>query len=343
MSDQIRFSFKLNLYGQPPETPFDVFVHLAKHAEDVGFHAVYVVDHMYLPASRYAGYTWTDPERPYFLESWTVLAALAQATHRVRLGTQVSPVTFRHPSMLAKMGAAVDLISNGRLVMQLGTGWHKEEHEAFGFPYADSFNERLSALEEAVTIIDGLWTAPDRYSFQGRHWTLVDAPFWPKPVQRPRPPIWFGGMGGKVRPLIGRHGDGWAPAMAHMEGEGVALKAYADGLAEIRSLAAANGRDPSAITPAVAYVTSIHQDRNVAGEAAAVMRRRSDWADLSLDELRARGILMWGNPDDCIRAMEPYIEAGVREFTLNFVPFADIEAALRGMELYAAKVLPRLG
>jgi alkanesulfonate monooxygenase SsuD/methylene tetrahydromethanopterin reductase-like flavin-dependent oxidoreductase (luciferase family) len=131
--------------------------------------------------------------------------------------------------------------------------------------------------------------------------------------------------------------------MAHMEGEGVALKAYADGLAEIRELAAASGRDPSAITPAIAYVTSIHQDRDVAGEAAAVLRRRSDYADLTLEEMRARGILMWGDPDDCLRALEPYVEAGVREFTLNFVPFADLEAALRGMELYAAKVLPRLG
>ena len=100
MSDQVRFSFKLNIYGHPPETPFDVFVHLAQHAEAVGFHAVYVVDHMYLPANRYAGYTWTDPDRPFFLEAWTVLAALAQATKRVMLGPQVSPVTFRHPSML---------------------------------------------------------------------------------------------------------------------------------------------------------------------------------------------------------------------------------------------------
>jgi probable F420-dependent oxidoreductase len=343
MSDQVRFSFKLNIYGHPPETPFDVFVHLAQHAEAVGFHAVYVVDHMYLPPSRYAGYTWTDPNRPYFLEAWTILAALAQATHRVMLGPQVSPITFRHPSMLAKMGMTVDRISNGRLVLQLGTGWHKEEHEAFGFPFDERFGPRLEMLQEAAEIIDGLWTADGPYSFEGKHFTLREAPFWPKPVQRPRPPIWFGGMGQKVRPLIGKYGAGWAPAMAHMEGIGVALKAYTDALDEIRGYAVSNGRDPDSIVPALAYTTSIHEDRDRAGEAAAVMRRRSDWADLSLEEMRDRAILMWGNPDDCLRAIEPYVKAGVREFTLNFVPFADMEAAIRGMELYAAKVLPRLG
>ena len=343
MSDRVRFSFKLNIYGQPPDTPFDVYLHLARHAEAVGFHAVYVVDHMYLPANRYAGYTWTDPERPEFLEAWTVLAALAQATNRVKLGTQVSPTTFRHPSMLAKMGMTIDRISNGRLIMQLGTGWHKEEHEAYGFPYPERFNTRLGMLEEAVEIIDGLWTTDGPYSFDGEHYQLREAPFWPKPVQTPRPPIWFGGMGRKVRPLIGRHGNGWAPAMAHVEGVGVAIAGYAEGLAEIRDLAKANGRDPSKITPALAYVTSIHEDRSRAGEAAAVLRRRSDYADLSLDEMRDRAILMWGTPDDCLRAIEPYVEAGVREFTLNFVPFADIDSAIRGMELYASKVLPHLG
>jgi probable F420-dependent oxidoreductase len=342
MDQPVRLSYKLNIYGYPPGTPFDVYVRLAQQAEAVGFHAVYVVDHMYLPADRYAGYTWSDPNRPTFLEAWTTLAALAQATHRVLLGPQVSPITFRHPSMLAKMGATVDLISNGRLVLQLGTGWHKEEHEAFGFPYDEKFSVRLEALAEAVEIIDGLWTSDERYSFAGQHFQLHEAPFSPKPVQRPRPPIWFGGMGQKVRPLIARWGDGWAPAMAHNEGIGVALAGYADGLREIRELAAAAGRDPDAITPALAYTTSIHEDRARAGEAAAVLRRRRDYADLTLEEMRDRGILMWGDPDDCLRALEPYVEAGVREFTLNFVPFADADAAIRGMELYAAKVLPRL-
>ena len=100
----VRYALKLNIYGQEADTPFDLFVELARCAEDAGFDGAYVVDHLFLPAERYVGYTWSDPERPFFLDAWSTIAALAQATSRIRLGPQVSPITFRHPSLLAKAG-----------------------------------------------------------------------------------------------------------------------------------------------------------------------------------------------------------------------------------------------
>ncbi len=341
MTDRVTLALKLNIYGQPLGTPFDVFTRLARHAESAGFEAAYVVDHLYLPAERYAGYTWADPQKPYFLDAWTVLAALGQATHRIRLGTQVSPLTFRHPSHLAKMGATVDLISNGRLVMQLGTGWHKDEHKAYGFPFEEGFAPRFAALREGIEIIRGLWTAQEPFTYEGRHFQVRDAPFWPKPVQQPSPPIWLGGGGKKVRGLIGELGDGWSPAMSLAEGVGP--RAYAEAITEIRSVAAEHGRDPSKITAALLCTTAVHEDRDKAAELASVLHRREDYASMSLEEMRDRGILIWGTPDDCRRALEGYIAVGVRHFTLNFVPFADADAAVRGMDLYASKVLPRLG
>ena len=341
MTDRITFAYKLNIYGHPIGTPFDVFVRLARQAEDVGFDGVYVVDHLFLPPNRYAGYTWTDPSRPFFLEAWTVLAALAQATHRVKLGPQVSPTTFRHPSMLAKMAGTVDLISHGRVVLQLGTGWHKEEHDAYGFPFEERFTPRFEALSEGVEVIRGLWTTDGPFSYEGKHFQLREAPFWPKPVQRPHPPIWFGGMGKKIRAVVAQHGNGWSPAMP--QHEGLTFDEYSEGLAEIRELAAGFGRDPNEITPGILLTTAVHEDRQRAGELASVLRRRKDYAQLTLDEMRNRGILIWGTPDDCLRDLEAYIKAGVRYFTINFVPFADAEAAMRGMDLYASKILPRLG
>jgi probable F420-dependent oxidoreductase len=339
MASGVEFALKLNTYGQRVGTPFDVFVRLARQAEDVGFEGVYLVDHLLLPPERYSGYTWADPKRPYFLDCWTALAALAQATHRIRIGPQVSPLTFRHPALLAKMATTVDLISNGRLLLQLGTGWHKEEHEAYGLPYDEKFSNRLAALDEGCEVIRGLWNSEDHYSHDGRFFQIKDAPFWPKPVQQPHPPIWFGGMGGKVRPVIAKHGNGWAPAMPSHEGVGPA--SYKQGLDEIRSLARDLGRTDE-ITAGLLVTMAIAETREKAAELASVLMRRDDYAGLTLDDLAAKGLLLWGTPDDCRRALEPYIEAGVQHFTINFVPFADADAGMRGMELVASRIWTHL-
>lgn len=340
MTSEIQFALKLNIYGQRVGTPFDVFVRLARHAEDAGFDGVYVVDHLFLPPDRYSGYTWVNGDRPYFLDAWTSLAALAQATHRIKIGPQVSPLTFRHPALLAKMAMTVDQISNGRVVLQLGTGWHQEEHEAYGLPFDTKFSNRLDALDEGCQVILGLWESQGPFSFQGKHFQINEAPFWPKPVQTPHPPLWFGGMGKKVRTLIAKYGNGWAPAMP--SGDGVGPETYGAALRELREMAAANGRTDE-ITPGLLITMALADDRETAADLASVLYRRPDYAGLSLDEMSKRGVLLWGTPDDCRRALDPYIEAGVRNFTVNFVPFADSDAALRGMDLVASRIWPHLG
>lgn len=341
MTDRpIRHAFKLNIYGQELDTPFDVFVTLVREAETAGFDGAFVVDHLFLPADRYVGYTWSDPERPFFLDAWTTLAALAQATTTIRLGPQVSPITFRHPSFLAKAGMTVDRISNGRLVLQLGTGWHREEHEAYGLPFDEEISRRADALEEATSIIRGLWTSDGAFSFDGDHFRLRDAPLWPKPVQRPAPPIWYGGASRRIRRMVATAGDGWSPAMPH---GGVGPATYRDGLAEIRRWAAEAGRDPDAIEPGLLLTLAIGRTRTEAADRASVLTRRQDYAGLELDEMAKRGSVVWGDPDDCLRGIETYVTAGVRYFTFNFVPFGSSDAARAGIELIAERIAPRLG
>ena len=340
MSDAISLALKLNIYGARLGTPWEFFSALAREAEDQGYDGVYVVDHLYLPTERYSAYTWTDPTRPYFLDAWSVLAALGAVTRRIRIGPQVSPLTFRHPALLAKAAATVDLISNGRLTLQLGTGWHREEHTTYGLEFPEAISDRVGRLREGVAILRGLFETDGPYSFDGEHFTIDSAPFWPKPVQRPGPPIWFGGSTRASQRLVGQIGDGWSPAMP--QGGGMGVAEYATALEFIRRTAAEKERDPDAITAGLLVTTAIHETREGAAEIAEVLRRRGDYAGISLEELASRGAIVWGTPDDCRAAIQAYLDVGVRHVTLNFVPFGDGGAARRGMELYASRVAPRL-
>lgn len=137
------------------------------------------------------------PERGS-LDAWGTLCALAAVTSSVRLGTMVSPATFRHPSELAKIVTTADHVSEGRVELGLGAGWHEREHEAYGFPFAPT-RERVDVLEEQLEVVLGHWS-PDRpFAFDGEHYRLRDLDAQPKPVQRPHPPLIIGGSGGEAQ------------------------------------------------------------------------------------------------------------------------------------------------
>jgi F420-dependent oxidoreductase-like protein len=128
-------------------------------------------------------------------DAWTTLAGLAARTTKLRLGTLVSPATFRLPGLLANAAATVDHISGGRIELGLGAGWMEREHRAYGFPFAET-SERLARFAEQLEIVHRLWT-DERVDFRGAYYTLEDAPAQPKPVQQPHPPILVGGSGTK--------------------------------------------------------------------------------------------------------------------------------------------------
>ncbi|WP_376795499.1 LLM class F420-dependent oxidoreductase [Thermogemmatispora sp.] len=142
------------------------------------------------------------------LEGWTLLTALATQTQRLRLGLMVAGNTYRHPALLAKMGATLDLISRGRLDFGLGAAWFEREHRAYGLPFY-STGERIRRLGEACEVIKRLWTEP-RVTFEGNYYRLYEAPCEPKPLQRPHPPFVIGGSGERLTlRVVARYASIW--------------------------------------------------------------------------------------------------------------------------------------
>ena len=151
------------------------------------------------------------------LDAWGTITALAARTTTLRLGTMVSPTSFRHPSVLAKLVTTADHVSGGRILLGLGTGWSEIEHTAYGFPFL-SMKERMDVLEEQLTIIhDGHW-GDGPFSFKGEHYELEDLQAFPKPVQTPHPPLIMGGAAGpRAARLAARFADEYNTVMPSLE------------------------------------------------------------------------------------------------------------------------------
>jgi len=208
--------------------PWSDLYELASHAEATGWDGVWVSDH-FMPAA--------PPLDVPTLECWSVLAGLARAVPRVRLGPLVTGNTYRHPAVLANMAATTDHLCEGRLVLGIGAGWQTNEHRAYGLPFP-SVAERLGRLDEACAVLTALFTQ-SRTTFQGTYYTLDDAPLDPKPVQQPLP-LLIGGGGEKVTLRIAaRWAQEWNTwgepgVLAH---KGAVLNSHCEAL----------GRDPATI------------------------------------------------------------------------------------------------
>lgn len=336
-NDPVRFALLLQSYGQGPEAKWEEWVRVVRLAEQAGFAGVHVVDHLYMQTERIYGPRVVEGQ-PDILECWTTLAALAAVTERMWVGPLVSPVALRHPVLIAKQAATVDRISGGRMLLALGAGWNRPEFESFGFTFDEAFSVRAEKLKEGVEVILRLFTENGWVDFEGSHYRLTKAPFWPKPVRRPRPPLWFGGGGAVIRELVARVGDGWCPAAQHYKGFTPAV--YVQKLSDIRSRAGAAGRDPDAVTPAITFLTAIAPTRREALEGCALMRKRRDWSDMSLADMEERGVIVLGTPGECAAGVSRYVEAGARYIILHVMPY-DLSAARRAIELYARSVIPQ--
>jgi len=205
-------------------------------ADELGFDHAWLVDHL-MP---------TDPphDRAVF-EAWTSLAAIAALTHRVRIGVLVTSNTFRHPSVLAKQAVTVDHISNGRLILGIGSGWYPDEHRRFGIGFP-SGAERVERLEEAVEVITQLMSG-SRVTHAGRHYRTDDAMALPRPVQ-PRIPILIAAHRPRMLRLAARRADIW-DTFATIDGtatEGVS-SGLADRVAAFESACIEVGRDPAVV------------------------------------------------------------------------------------------------
>jgi F420-dependent oxidoreductase-like protein len=226
----LRFGLKLS--GQ--DTTMQELRAVWRIADESGFDHVWNFDHL---ASIGDG----GPDRPVY-EGWTLLAAMAEATKRVRIGCLVTGNTYRNPALLAKSAVTVDHLSGGRLEVGIGAAWAQVEHEMYGFAGLD---HRVGMLSESLRIIRSLWTE-DRTNFEGRYYRFKDAIGNPKPIQQPHPPIWIGASGPSTLRLVARYADVWNIS----GGDAARVKELTSMLEEA---CGAVGRDPSEIRRSIQF------------------------------------------------------------------------------------------
>lgn len=260
-----------------PHNSWDDTLALATHAEATGWDSVWFADHFMPNAEDNSGPT---------SECWTTLAALAVSVPRVRIGSLVTGNTYRHPAVLAKMAANVDILSGGRLVLGLGAGWQENEHEAYGIEFS-TVGGRLRRLEEACQVVTGL-LRNERTTFEGRSYRLTDAPLSPKPVARV--PLLIGGGGEqKTLRIAARYADQWnvwgTPAFLRQK------------MAVLDQRCEEIGRDPGEIERSANALLTISDDpsrverakaagpRVIAGTAEQVGEQLREYADAGVHEV----------------------------------------------------------
>jgi probable F420-dependent oxidoreductase len=237
----MRFGVALPSFGpkaRDPELPRRLR-NLAVAAERLGYDVLWTAEHLILPSRLRTPYPYAtsppfDPTDPV-LDTGATLSWIAGFTERIALGSSVIVLPYHHPIALAKTLATLDLLSGGRLILGVAGGWLREEFELLGVP----FGERGARTDEAIDLLRKLWTE-DRVNHAGRFFTVEDAAFFPKPAQRPHPPIWIGGGSPAALRRVGRAGDGWMAVPTDLDG----LRA---GLDVVRREAERCGRDPGAV------------------------------------------------------------------------------------------------
>ena len=280
-----------------PQQSWSEVLDLARHAESTGWDGLWFADH-FMPNSEDV----SDP----LLECWSVLAGLAAAVPRVRLGALVSGNTYRHPAVLTNIATTVDRISEGRVILGLGAGWQENEHLAYGIDFYDT-KERLARLDEACQVVKAL-TTQERSDFSGRYYTLQQAPLEPKPVQSPMP-LLVGGGGEKVTMRIAAtYADEWnvwgTPDVLRHKGQ--VLDGHCDKL----------GRDPKEIQRSAQALLFLSTD-----EKWLAKRREMDLGRAAIV----------GTPAEVTEVMAAYRDAGVDEF---IVPDFTLGSGQRKLDTY---------
>ena len=285
---------------------------IADRVESLGLDSLWRSDHFFSLMGH--------PDRPA-LECWSSLTALAQRTQRIRFGPLVSPMTFRHPALLARMAAAVDGLSSGRLSLGVGAGWNEAEHEAFGI-VLPPLKERFDRLEEGIAVIKALWTGAP-VDVDGRYYRLRRAAALPRPVQRPAPPLLIGGDGEtRLLRIVAKEADEWN---SHAPGP----QAYRAKRARLEEHCRDVGRDPAAIHRSWMGGIVIGRDAHEVGEKGRWMQSflsaLSGVAPTSApDELRRRNWLV-GTPDQVATQLDAWSEVGVERVMLQWYNLDDLE------------------
>ncbi len=312
----MQFGFALPVRGELAN--HEGVVEMARQGERMGFVSATVADHVVFPTVVESRYPYDasgiHPSKGDALEQLSVMAFVAGATERLRLIASVMVLPHRNPVLAAKMVATIDVLSRGRVTLGIGVGWMREELAALRAP---EFEKRGAASDEYVAIFRKLWTSEGPVEHRGEHYAFAPLRFAPRPVQRPHPPIW---VGGHTRPALrrtARLGDGWLP-VGGVETAPLAPAEFAGLVAELRRLAAAEGRDPAAIT--IAFAPRLdHTAAPLPGGAG-----RKPFA---------------GSSEQIAEDVETYRRLGVSHLSFDFRA-ATLAGTLERMDRFAREVMP---
>jgi len=305
--------WRLDLVGiADPAEAYEAMTRVAKEAETLGFHSLWLYDHFH---------TIPIPAQEITFECWISTAALARDTTYMRIGQMVTCNSYRNPALLAKMASTVDALSHGRLVLGIGAGWYEHEYRAYGYPYPET-GERLGRLHEAIQIILAMWTQ-DEATFEGTYYQVRGAINQPKGVQKPHIPLLIGGGGEKVTlRLVAQYGDACNVGgdIATIKHKFAVLKHHCDEL----------GRDYNSIRR-----TTLIDDCAIAETEEAAIAKLTPAQRNNLDEMRQTALI--GTPTMIRQRLAEYDAAGVQEIIIRFVDAPQLES----VHLFARECMGR--
>lgn len=293
-----------------PERDWDELKSLALYADSAQWHCLWYADH-FMPNT--GDETIIDGN---VHECWSVIAAITAVTSRLRVGSLVSPTTVRHPAVLANTAATIDRLGNGRLVLGIGAGWQINEHRAYGIDLLEA-KDRVDRFEEAIQIVRSL-LANESTTFDGKHFSITDAPCQPRPIQSPLP-ILVGTGGPRMSRITATHADEWN-TWGNVEGA-------SERLATIRRACESIGRDPATLRTSAQALFFLVDD---AATAAKILEKASSDRPMIV-----------GDAHQIAAALASYRDAGFDEIIIPDFTLGPTPTARREMyERFAAEVLP---
>jgi F420-dependent oxidoreductase-like protein len=309
---------KLRLLVEPQQgASYDDIMRFVAEAEHFGFDAFFSSDH-YLGTGAAR-----SPLPP--CDAWTTIAGLARDTTRIKLGTLVSPVTFRRPGPLAIVARQVNAMSGGRVTLGLGAGWHEPEHEAYGIPFPETA-VRFQQLEEQLQIVRGIWETPvgGTFTFKGRHAVLKDVPGYRGSLPGSRPSILIGGVGPQTTPrLAADYADEYNVPVRSLDVTRTQFE-------RVEQACSRRSRDPGSIVLSAAQVLCT-------GESAAEVARRAVRLGRSVEDLAAAGLA--GTVDQVLEKIGAFASIGATRLYLQCLDLSDTEQ----LHLVAERIMPLVG
>jgi probable F420-dependent oxidoreductase len=323
---------KFNLYL--PSWNFRKTREHAQMAEEMGFYSVSFGDHFYMEVTQggSVGQKATTPN----LECYTALAAVASITKRVKLLTAVTPIGFRNPAVLGKITATLDHISEGRLIVGLGSGWQKSEYEAYGLPFPPNA-DRLRQLEDAIKLLKVMWTDAEP-TYHGTDFKIDKAYNFPQPVQKPHPPIMLGGGGLKLIQMAGRYADVLSLVPPNPSGTPdlhrsvtFTRKQFRERVDLFYDAARAAGRDAAKLEVSTLSYMLMSQDKSQADQMLAASAQE---AKTDIETARRAITYVSGTPDEVRREIRSRYE----ELDLSYFSFYFSSREM--LSMFATEVIP---